>query len=166
MAKEALFNILENKIDFNQINVLDLFCGTGSISIYMANNLKKVYGFEIIESAIYDAYQNMKRNGIKNCEFFQVNLDKDFEYIFNSKKLPHPNILLLDPPRAGIHPKLIKNLINFNVDKIIYISCNPTTQARDLKIFIDSGYKLKKLAMVDMFPHTPHIETVVLITKK
>ena len=75
--------------------LFDLFCGTGSISIYMASNLKKVYGFEIIESAIYDAYQNRKRNGIKNCEFFQVNLDKDFEYIFNSKKLPHPNILLL-----------------------------------------------------------------------
>ena len=164
---ENLYSIAKNMAQLKPDDILfDLFCGTGSISIYMASNLKKVYGFEIIESAIYDAYQNMKRNGIKNCEFFQVNLDKDFEYIFNSKKLPHPNILLLDPPRAGIHPKLIKNLINFNVNKIIYISCNPTTQARDLKIFIDSGYKLKKLAMVDMFPHTPHIETVVLLTKK
>ena len=132
----------------------------------MANHLKKVYGFEIIESAIKDAYQNMKRNEIENCKFFQVNLDKDFENILNSKKIPNPNILLLDPPRAGIHPRLLKNLIKLDTNKIIYISCNPTTQARDLNVLLARGYKLKKLAMIDMFPYTPHIESVALITKK
>ena len=164
---ENLYSITKKMADLKPSDILfDLYFCTVSISIYMANHLKKVYGFEIIESAIKDAYQNMKRNEIENCKFFQVNLDKDFENILNSKKIPNPNILLLDPPRAGIHPRLLKNLIKLDTNKIIYISCNPTTQARDLNVLLGRGYKLKKLAMIDMFPHNPHIESVALITKK
>jgi len=163
---ENLYSIAKKMGDFNCDDILfDLYCGTGSTSIFMSDSLKKVYGFEIVESAIDDAYRNSKRNKTENCIFFSVNLDKNFTKIIKSENLPNPNILLLDPPRAGIHPKLLKDLIQLQTNKIIYISCNPTTQARDLSQFLESGYNLKKLAMIDMFPHTPHIETVVLITK-
>jgi len=109
--------------------------------------------------------KDIKRNKIENCNFFSVNLDKSFPEIIKIENLPKPNVLLLDPPRAGLHPKLLKNLIQLETNKIIYISCNPTTQARDLSQFVENGYNLKKIAMIDMFPHTPHIETVVFITK-
>ncbi|MCS5659399.1 MAG: 23S rRNA (uracil(1939)-C(5))-methyltransferase RlmD, partial [Dehalococcoidia bacterium] len=99
-----------------------------------------------------------------NCRFFSANLDKFFRKSSILSEIEPPDIVLLDPPRAGMHPKLVNDVVNMSPEKIVYISCNPSTQARDVALLSKKGFKLKNLAMVDMFPHTPHIETVALLT--
>ncbi len=151
--------------------VYDLYCGTGSISLFLAKKVKEVYGFEIIRSAVEDAQRNALNNGIENAQFFKANLDTYFKgYVsfsnFTKKyKISKPDVVVIDPPRAGMHVDVVNYLPKFKAKKIIYISCNPTTQARDIKILIQKGYNLTKTTMVDMFPHTPHIETVAVLHK-
>ena len=145
--------------------VYDLYCGTGTIGLYLADNAKYVYGFEVIRSALDDAEINSDRNGIKNIQFLKANLDTFFKSGQLPKKIPKPNIVIIDPPRAGMHPDMVKYLPKLNAEKIVYVSCNPTTQARDIVQLVKSGWKLKSMTLVDMFPHTPHIETVALLKK-
>ena len=151
--------------------VYDLYCGTGSISLFLAKKAKEVYGFEIIRSAVEDAQRNALNNGIENAQFFKANLDTYFKgYVsfsnFTKKyKISKPDLVVIDPPRVGMHIDVVNYLPKFKAKKIIYISCNPTTQARDIKILIEKGYNLTKTTMVDMFPHTPHIETVAVLQK-
>jgi 23S rRNA (uracil1939-C5)-methyltransferase len=151
--------------------VYDLYCGTGSISLFLAKKAKEVYGFEMIRSAVEDAQQNAVANGIKNTQFFKANLDtyfKGFMHFSNFTKkfkIPKPDVVIIDPPRAGMHEDMVRYLPKFGAKRIVYVSCNPTTQARDLKILLAKGYKLTKVTMIDMFPHTPHIETVVVLEK-
>ena len=144
--------------------VYDLYSGTGSISLFLAQKAKEVHGFEVIVSAVEDATRNAVNNQIGNVKFHVANLDNFFKFS-KGKKYPKPDIIFVDPPRAGMHKFMTDYLPKFEAKKIIYISCNPTTQARDTEVLLQKGYELKRLTLVDMFPHTPHIETVGIFQK-
>ncbi len=145
--------------------VYDLYCGTGTIGLFLSKKAKQVYGFEVIRSSLENAERNAKINNISNTSFYKANLDTFFKSGQLPKKIPKPDVVIVDPPRAGMHPDMVQYLPKLNAKKIIYVSCNPTTQARDAKILCEKGYNLKAGTMVDMFPHTPHIETIVLFSK-
>ena len=104
-------------------------------------------------------------NSIDNVTHLKADLNKSFIPIIEGKSIPHPDVVLLDPPRAGMNPKTVNDIIKLNPPKIVYVSCNPSTQARDIKLLSEAGYKLIKIRPVDMFPHTFHIETVALLVK-
>lgn len=162
---EKLYDIALEFADLTGDEVLyDLYCGTGSTSVFLASHVKQVYGFELISMAVEDAVQNAMSNKLDNCQFFEANLDTYFRITPILKEIEKPDVVLIDPPRAGIHPKLVKDIIQMKPEKVVYISCNPSTQARDAAMLCRGRYELKRLAMVDMFPHTPHIETIALLT--
>lgn len=140
--------------------VFDLYCGTGTIGQIMSEGSKKVIGIEIVEDAVKAANDNAVLNGIKNCEFIAGDVLKKVEELDEK-----PDLIIVDPPRDGINPKAILKIINFDADEIVYVSCKPTSLARDLKIFEENGYTVKKVKCVDMFPRTVHVETVVLLVK-
>jgi len=119
----------------------------------------------VIRSALDDAERNADYNNVSNINFLKANLDTFFKSGQLPKNTPKPNVVIVDPPRAGMHPDMAQYLPKLKAEKIIYVSCNPTTQARDAKILYQNGYEIRKAVMVDMFPHTPHIETVVLFSK-
>ncbi len=131
----------------------------------MAKSVKKVYCFEAVRPAIEDAVRNAVSNATTNCQFFEANLDKFFRQSSMLSEIDLPDVVLLDPPRPGMHPKFVRDLSKMAPEKILYISCNPTTQARDIELLVNEGFSLVKLGIVDMFPHTPHIETVCLLIK-
>ncbi len=143
-------------------NVWDLYCGTGSIGLFLADQAKTVTGIELNHSSVRDAIKNAENNQIRNVEFLHGNLDKLFEKEPElAKKLPSPDVLIVDPPRSGLHPKLVNQIIALAPKKMVYVSCNPATQVRDLKLFHEQGnYSINSVQPVDMFPHTPHIEVV------
>lgn len=143
----------------NQV-VFDLYSGTGTIAQILAPVAKKVVGVEIIEEAVVAARENASLNGLDNCEFIAGDVLKVIDDIKDK-----PDMIVLDPPRDGIHPKAIDKIIDFGVNKIVYVSCKPTSLARDIEIFEARGYKVKKVCCVDMFPGTGHIETVILMTR-
>ena len=145
--------------------IFDLYCGTGTIGLFLAKKAKEIYGFEVIRSSLEDAEKNAERNKVENIFFLKSNLDTFFKSGQLSRKIPKPDVVIVDPPRAGMHPDMTNYLHKFKAKKIIYVSCNPTTQARDAKILAEKGYAIEKATMVDMFPHTPHIETVILFSK-
>ena len=145
-------------------NVYDLYTGIGSIALFIAKHCKQVVGIEEVSSAIQDAKENMERNNISNAVFYAGDV-KDIlteEFAIQHGK---PDILITDPPRAGMHPKVVEMLLKLQVPKIVYVSCNPATQARDLAL-LSEVYDVKKSQAVDMFPHTHHIENVALLTLK
>lgn len=144
----------------NQV-VFDLYSGTGTIAQILAPVAKKVVGVEIIEEAVVAARENARLNGLDNCEFIAGDVLKVIDDIKDK-----PDMIVLDPPRDGIHPKAIDKIIDFGVNKIVYVSCKPTSLARDIEIFEAKGYKVKKVCCVDMFPGTGHVETVVLMSRK
>ncbi|KAI4355551.1 hypothetical protein L6164_004311 [Bauhinia variegata] len=166
---EVLYKLIEDcagiRGDGSEI-VLDLFCGTGTIGLTLARSVRHVYGYEVVPQAIRDARLNAKINGIQNATFIQGDLNKIDENFGNN--FPKPDIVISDPNRPGMHMKLIKFLLELKVPRIVYVSCNPATCARDLDYLchgvseqnIKGCYKLKQLQPVDMFPHTPHIECV------
>lgn len=162
---QKLFNTLVEFAEFKKTdNVLDLYCGAGSISIFISDRVNKVFGADIIEEAITDAKINSGLNNISNVEFVCSDI-KDF--LENDKSIPEFNKLILDPPRSGLHPKICEILSETNFEKIIYVSCNPHTQARDLQIICSkANYTIEKIQPVDMFPHTYHVENVVSLIKK
>ena len=141
--------------------VFDLYSGTGTIAQILAPVAKKVVGVEIIEEAVEAAKVNAGLNGLNNCEFIAGDVLKVIGDLTDK-----PDIIILDPPRDGIHPKAIGHIIDFGVDNIVYVSCKPTSLARDLEIFEARGYKMVKACCVDMFPGTYHVETVVLLSRK
>ncbi len=145
--------------------VYDLYCGTGSISLSLAQKAKEVHGFELITSSVEDATRNAITNLITNVRFHKANLDFFFKKGSRRKKIPDPDVIIVDPPRAGMHKDMVSALPKFGAQRLVYVSCNPTTQARDIVLLMENGYTLKKLSMVDMFPHTPHIETVGVLEK-
>lgn len=140
-------------------NILDLYCGTGTIGLYLSKNCNKVLGVEINEEAIIDANKNKKLNNIQNAEFVAGDAKKVIKKI--SFK---PDIIIVDPPRNGLFKTMIEDLLNFNAKKIIYVSCDPITLARDLKELMKK-YIVKTIQPIDMFPNTYHIENVVLLEK-
>ncbi len=145
--------------------VLDLFCGTGTITQLLAKEGKrKVIGVDIVEDAIHDARENAKRNDVSNLSFYAADAGKFLiEYPHYKDKIAY---IVLDPPRGGIAPKTLRKVIALNSPRIVYVSCNPATQARDTEVLIASGYQLKKFTLVDQFPHTAHIESVALFEKE
>ena len=163
---EILYKEVEKAIELKGDEIIyDLYCGTGTIGLYLSKNVKEVYGFEVIRSALDDAEKNADRNNISNVHFLKANLDTFFKSGQLPNRIPRPDVIIADPPRAGMHQDMVNYLPKLKAKKIIYVSCNPTTQARDAKILGEYGYKIKDATMVDMFPHTPHIEMVVLFSK-
>ena len=163
---EALYNEVLKAADLKGDEIVfDLYCGAGSIALYLAKKAKEVFGFEVIRSSLENATKNAKNNKIKNAVFLKANLDTFFKSGQLPRRIPKPDIVIVDPPRAGMHPDMTNYLHKFKAKKIVYVSCNPTTQARDAKVLYEKGYHIKSAVMVDMFPHTPHIETVVLFSK-
>ena len=163
---EFLYNEVLKAADLKGDEIIfDLYCGAGSIALYLAKKVKEVFGFEVIRSSLENAAKNAKINRIMNATFLKANLDTFFKSGQLPRRIPKPDIVIVDPPRAGMHPDMTNYLHKFKAKKIVYVSCNPTTQARDAKVLTEKGYHIKRAVMVDMFPHTPHIETVVLFSK-
>ena len=136
--------------------VFDLYCGTGTMALYLARQAKEVIGFEVVGVAVEDAIRNSVRNGIGNVQFVRTNLEK----YRPDNSLPVPDVVVVDPPRAGLQGSAVKSILSFGAKRIIYVSCNPSTQARDTLAFKQGGYELKSMVIIDMFPHTPHVETI------
>ena len=158
---EKLYSVVRKYAgDTSGKTVFDLYCGTGTIGQIMSNGSKKVVGIEIVEEAVEAAKDNAKLNGIDNCFFIAGDVLKKVEELDDK-----PDLIIVDPPRDGINPKAITKIIGFGAEEIIYVSCKPTSLARDLQIFEANGYKTKKIQCVDMFPRTVHVETVVLLFK-
>ncbi len=141
--------------------VFDLYSGTGTIAQMLAPVAKKVIGVEIVEEAVEAARMNARLNGLDNCEFIAGDVLKVLDDIEEK-----PDLIVLDPPRDGIHPKALKKIIAYGVERIVYISCKPTSLVRDLEVFLESGYEMVRASGVDMFPGTGHVETVCLLSNR
>ena len=140
--------------------IFDLYSGTGTIAQMLAPVAKKVVGVEIVEEAVEAAKGNAKLNELDNCEFIAGDVLKVVDELEDK-----PDFIVLDPPRDGIHPKAIQKIIDFGVEQMVYISCKPTSLARDLEVFEAAGYKVMRATAVDQFPNTVHIESIVLLQK-
>jgi len=140
--------------------VFDLYCGTGTISQLIAPVARKVIGVEIVAEAVESARENARINGLQNCEFIAGDVLKVIDEI--SEK---PDFIILDPPRDGIHPKALRKIIDYGVENVVYVSCKPTSLARDLEVFQEKGYELKRVSSVDMFPGTVHVETICCLVR-
>ncbi|MEQ9220934.1 MAG: 23S rRNA (uracil(1939)-C(5))-methyltransferase RlmD [Cyclobacteriaceae bacterium] len=144
--------------------VYDLYCGTGTITNYIAHSARKVVGIEYVEEAIVDARVNSKLNSIDNTEFYAGDI-KDLLTESFVQKTGRPDVIITDPPRAGMHGDVVKQLNEIKPEKIVYVSCNPATQARDLQL-LSENYSVKSIQPVDMFPQTHHVENVLLLVRK
>ena len=159
---EVLYETVREYIgDIDNQVVFDLFSGTGTIGQVLAPVAKKVIGVEIIEEAVEAAKENAVRNGLSNCRFIAGDVFKVLDEIEEK-----PDVIVLDPPRDGIHPKALPKILNYGVDKIVYISCKMTSLARDLEMMQLAGYRVEKMTAVDQFCETVHCETVVLLSHK
>lgn len=144
--------------------VYDLYTGAGTIACFLARRADKVIGIEYVDEAVKHARMNSDKNDISNTTFFAGDMSK----VFTSQlmdKYGYPHVIITDPPRAGMHPKVIKQIIGSGADRIVYVSCNPATQARDIEL-LSARYMVKKTQAVDMFPHTHHVENVALLVRK
>ena len=164
LYSKALDYVFENKIEENEV-IMDLFCGTGTIGQILTTRQSdvKIIGVDIVTEAIDDARSNAKRNNISNIDFYAADVGKFLkEYPDFQGKI---KTIILDPPRAGIAPKTLQKVIDLEAKNLVYISCNPSTQARDTETLLQNGYLLDKLSLVDQFPHTGHIESIAKFVK-
>ena len=162
LGAEKLYSIVRDFMgDADNKVVFDLYCGTGTIGQIAAGKASKVIGVELIEEAVVAANENAKLNGLTNCNFIAGDVAEVIKTVKDK-----PDIIILDPPRSGVHPKALDYVIKFNAKDIIYVSCNPKTLVVDLKVLEQAGYKVEKTLLKDMFPNTPHVETVVKLVKK
>ncbi|MDF2588163.1 MAG: methyltransferase, TrmA family [Anaerocolumna sp.] len=162
LGAEVLYNTAREYVGETKDKLIfDLYSGTGTIAQLLAPVAKKVIGVEIVEEAVVAAKENAKLNNLDNCEFIAGDVLKMIDEIQDK-----PDLIVLDPPRDGIHPKALDKIIDFGVDKLVYISCKPTSLARDLIVLQEKGYKVDKVCAVDMFPNTVHVETVCLMSRK
>ncbi len=143
--------------------VYDLYCGVGTISLLAAQKAKEVHGIEVVEESVKSAEENKEENNIENAEFHLGSVEDLFPKLYN--KGVKADVVILDPPRKGCEESVLKTIKDMNPDKIVYISCNPSTLARDLKILQDGEYKIEEIQPVDMFPHSVHTESVTLLKK-
>jgi 23S rRNA (uracil-5-)-methyltransferase RumA len=156
-AIERLYSTAIGFIDeVSDKTVFDLYSGTGSISQALALKAKRVIGIELVSEAVASAMENSKVNGLTNCTFLEGDVLKTMDQIAE-----RPDVIVLDPPRSGVHPKALQKILNYGVNEIIYISCNPKTLAQDLAVAQESGYRAEKMVLFDNFPHTRHSEAVV-----
>ena len=140
--------------------VMDLYSGTGTIPIFLARSARKVIGMEIVESAVLDARRNCRANGIENCEFLLGDIRESLTFL-----RIHPEVMIVDPPRAGMHQEVLARVLEIGPERIVYVSCNPATLARDLAL-MQERYHIAEIQPVDMFPHTYHIECVAKLERK
>ncbi len=160
-----LYNVVKNFADIQSEDIVyDLYTGTGTIALFLAKEAKKIIGVEYVEEAIANAKNNAKINNITNVDFIVGDMAKIFTNDFVATH-GQPHIIISDPPRSGMHSKVIEQIIQIAPEKIVYVSCNPATQARDIALMINR-YDVVKVQAVDMFPHTQHIENIVLLQKK
>jgi 23S rRNA (uracil1939-C5)-methyltransferase len=161
--------LYQTALDFAEFSgdeiVYDLYSGASTISIFISKFVKQVYGFESVRDAVKDGKNNCKLNNIENVKSYEVDLNKSFLPFLDEKKITKPNVIIADPPRAGMNPKTVNDILKLEPEKIVYVSCNPSTQARDIKLLCEEKYKLVKIQPVDMFPQTYHIENVALLVR-
>lgn len=164
---EKLYEVIGRFAEFTgQETVWDLYCGTGSIALFIAQQVRRVVGFEVVEEAVADAYKNCQLNDIDNCLFRTGDLKDVIKEVRGSARPGGvPDVIITDPPRAGMHPTVVKAIQELAPQRIIAVSCNPSTLARDLSFFLDQ-YEIRDIQPFDLFPHTPHIECVVKLDKK
>ena len=162
---EVLYGITRSFAGLTGAETLyDLYCGTGSIGIFCSGGAKRVIGIELISEAIEDAKENARMNGLTHCQYYTgdvAGICTDEFFAAHGR----PDVIITDPPRAGMHEKLVQQLLRIRAPKVVYVSCNPATQARDLQL-LDEAYAVRRLQPVDMFPHTHHIENVALLELK
>lgn len=144
--------------------LLDLYCGTGTIGLSMADRAKSLIGVEIVDAAVQDARENAARNGIGNAEFLCMDAAPAAQKLAAENR--RPDVIILDPPRKGCSPSVLESVVQMSPSRVVYVSCDPATLARDLKVLAQSGYQPQELTPVDMFPRTAHVETAALITKE
>ena len=155
---KELAQITENDL------VYDLYTGTGTIAQYVATSAKKVVGIDSVEEGIKAAYENAERNNIKNCTFYTGDMKEIFTDEFIAKN-GTPDVIITDPPRDGMHKKVVEQILKIGAKRIVYVSCNSATQARDLAL-MDEKYKVVHIQPVDMFPQTHHVENIVVLELK
>lgn len=161
LAAAVLYQTARDYIgDTKDMTVFDLYSGTGTIAQMLASVAKEVIGVEIVEEAVVAARENAKRNGIENCRFIAGDVLKVIDEIEEK-----PDFIVLDPPRDGIHPKALPKIIQYGVQNLVYISCKPTSLARDIEVFLANGYEVKKAVCVDQFVNTMHVECVILLQR-
>ena len=162
---EKLYNIaLQGANLTGKEIVFDLYCGIGTIGIFMANKAKKIYGIEIVEEAIKDAIENCKINNITNAEYLAGDTEKLLTDLIENRKIK-PDVIVVDPPRKGLDNKTVENILKIKPNRVVYVSCNPATLMRDLSK-LESKYKIKEIQPVDMFPFTSHVECVAVLQLK
>lgn len=169
---EKLYGLALDYADLKgEETVWDLYCGIGTISLFLAQKAKQVYGVEIIPQAIEDAKNNAKINGIENAEFFVGKSEEvlpayyaDYENEYGEKA--HADVIVVDPPRKGCEESLLRTMVDMEPERIVYVSCDSATLARDLKVLCENGYEIQKVRAVDQFPMTVHVETVVKLVRK
>ena len=159
LGAEVLYDMARSYVGETKDKVVfDLYSGTGTIAQILAPVAKKVVGVEIVEEAVEAARMNAKLNGLENCEFLAGDVLKVIDEIQDK-----PDLIVLDPPRDGIHPKALNKIIEFGVERLVYISCKPTSLARDLVVLQERGYRVEKGGAVDMFPGTGNVEVVIMM---
>lgn len=159
---EVLYSIIRKFSEESDNGIiLDLYCGTGTIAQILSKNAKKVIGVELVEDSILFAKENAKLNNITNCEFIAGDVYKVVQELKEK-----PDLIILDPPREGINPKAIEKIVGFGSKRLIYISCKASSMIGNLKDFINNGYIINKIELIDMFPRTYHVETVILLSRK
>ena len=162
LAAEVLYSIVRDYIgDTKDKEVFDLYSGTGTIAQLLASVAKEVIGVEIVEEAVEAAKVNAALNGLTNCRFIAGDVLKVLDDLTEK-----PDMIILDPPRDGIHPKALPKILAYGVENIVYISCKPTSLARDLPAFLAAGYEVQRSCSVDQFCETVHVETVVLLSQQ
>ena len=151
-------------------SVWDLYCGIGTISLFLSQKAKQVYGVEIVPQAIEDARSNAKLNGITNAEFFvgkaEEVLPEFYEESDSVSSMRHPDVIVVDPPRKGCDGVCLSTMLQMRPDRLVYVSCDSATLARDLRVLVDGGYELKRVRAFDQFGNTTHVETVCLLSRK
>ncbi|MBM4166905.1 MAG: 23S rRNA (uracil(1939)-C(5))-methyltransferase RlmD [Ignavibacteria bacterium] len=166
LQTEQLYSVVQQFAELRPTDIVyDLYCGTGTITQYLAESCSHIFGVEMIESAIADAIENAKINNINNATFIHYN----FQLLKKERKkwrmnLPLPDVIVVDPPRNGLTTQVIEEIVDTSPKTIVYVSCNPATQARDCKALFQAGYSPISLQPIDMFPHTTHVENVVKMT--
>ena len=161
LQAENLYKVARSYAQINNDVVWDLYCGTGSVAIFVSGKAKKVVGFEIVENAVQDAYRNAALNNVANCTF----VGGDLRHQLMEYAQEPPDVIICDPPRAGMHKDVVETIRNIAPERIVYVSCNPSTMARDLSGLSDL-YRVTEVQPVDMFPHTYHIESVAKLVKR
>ena len=143
--------------------VWDLYCGIGTISLFLAQKAKQVYGIEIIPQAIEDAKRNAINNNIQNVDFYVGKAEEVLPELYRTDASKRGDVVVVDPPRKGLEPQVIDTILLMKPERVVYVSCDSATLARDVKLFLEGGYELKKIQPVDMFPQTVHVETVTCL---